>query len=76
MLTKLEIYNAAKSSYIANYKYQIEKAKKFQKKARRTVKRKEHWQKISDIFQEEAENTSKKITEIINLISEEMKHAD
>ena len=73
MLTKLEIYYTAKSSFVADYNYQIEKAKKFQKRARRTIKRKEHWQKLADIFQEEAEKTSKKIIEIIDLILKEMK---
>ena len=72
MLTKLEIYTTAKSSYIAAYNYQVEKAKKFQKRANRTIKRKEHWQKLADIFQEEAKNTSKKILEMIDLISKEM----
>ena len=71
MLTTIEIYEKAKSSYLMDYGYQLEKAKKYQKKADRTTKRKDHWQRLADIFESEATKTSKKILYMMDLVSQE-----
>lgn len=71
LLSKIEIYETAKSSYLMAYGYQLEKAKKYQKKADHTTKRKDHWQRLADIFTREATKTSKKILYMMDLISQE-----